>query len=314
MSTCLTPERTKMANAAFFDLLESGEAGVKKANVMMADYTRLQVLEDSFFRKILPMERATDAELVPQVDTDEAVMMFEREPGTPAAVSVPFGGATPNGIQIRGHRYKLTFDRIQSVKHQKDVDQLRTYRMDIRQVLSDNTVKKVLEKEDSRFIRVVNAILGPTAGTIVPFSGVAQWQDIYGGITRETLQDMAKIMPRTPSRLEASRCLVNNLTVREIMKWGRDEMGGDKSQDLLWNGWTEQRFMNLDWMVTIKQDLVLDDNIYMFGDPRFMGQSRSLYDLTMHVKSEAYWIEWFAYESIGATIGNTNSLALATFK
>lgn len=313
MNTCdLSPEQIKVANARFTDLIMSGDEGVKKANVMMADYTRYQVLEDSFFRKILPMERATDAELVPQVDTDEPVMLFEREPGSPAAVSVPFGGTAPAGLQILGHRYRLTFFRIMTRKFQKDVDQLRSYRMDIRQVLSDNSVKKVLEEEDTQFISTINDLLG-TVDTAVPFSNTVQWQTLYGGITRDNLQEMAKILPRTPSRLETSRCLINNLTVREIMKFGREEMGGDKSQDLLWNGWTEQRFMNMDWMVTIKQDLIPEDNVYLFGDPRFMGQSRSLTDLTMHVKAEAYWIQWYCYQSIGATIGNTNSVGRATF-
>lgn len=308
----MSPQQTKVANTLFTDLLLGGEEGVKKANVMMADYTRLQVLEDSFFRKILPMERATDDELVPQIDTDEPVMLFEREPGSPAAVGVPFGGANPAGLQVRGHRYALTFYRIQTRKFYKDVVNLRTYRMDIRQVLSDNSIKKVLELEDTYFLESVNALLG-SMGATVPFSGTVQWEEFFGGIDRNTLEEFLKVLPRTPSRLETARCLINNLTVREVMKFGRDEMGGDKSQDLLWNGWTEQRFMNVDWMVTIKQNLVPDDNIFGFADPRFMGQSRSLEDLTMHVRTEAYMVHWYSYESIGSTIGNTNSVCRGTF-
>lgn len=312
MPSKLTSGQIKAANHNFTELLLQGEAGVKQANVMMADYTRLQVLEDSFFRKILPMERATDDELVPQIDTDEPVMLFEREPGSPAAVGVPFGGTNPQGMQVLGHRYALTFFRIQTRKFYKDVIQLRTYRMDIRQVLSDNSIKKVLELEDTYFIETINALLGGM-GVTVPLSGTIQWEEIFGGIDRNTLQEFAKILPRTPSRLECARALVNNLTVREIVKFGRDEMGGDKSEDLLWNGWTKERFMDIDWMVTIKQTLVPDDNIFGFADPRFMGQARSLEDLTMHVRTEAYMVHWYSYEAIGATIGNTSSVCRATF-
>ena len=36
-------------------------------------------------------------------------------------------------------------------------------------------------------------------------------------------------MPRTPSHFEVETCLVNNIAIKELLKCGRDEMGGDFS-------------------------------------------------------------------------------------
>ena len=164
------------------------------------------------------------------------------------------------------------FDRIVTPRFVKDIDELRTWQMDIRQVLSDNAIKDMLAEEDSKFLTAVNsALVG--ADQTVPTSGVIQHETIFGGITRDTLQEAFKIMPKTPSHLEVNTVLVNNVTIREIMKFGRDEIGGDLSQELLTNGFSEANFMNAKFIITIKRDLVADDRMYFFADPRIIGKS-----------------------------------------
>jgi hypothetical protein len=97
------------------------------------------------------------------------------------------------------------------------------------------------------------------------------------------------------------------------MKWGRDEAGGDFSQDTLKNGWSEAELLNCRWIITIKRDLVADDSIYMFADPKFIGKNYLLEDTTMYIKREAYMLEFFAYETCGGTIGHTSGIARANF-
>jgi hypothetical protein len=205
------------------------------------------------------------------------------------------------------------FARIVTPRFTKDVDELRTYVMDIRQVLSDNAIKDMLAEEDSKFIQSINAVmLGPDVP--VPYNGnVKQWETIDGGITRETILDAFKIMPRGPSHLEVHTCLINNVTIKEIMKWGRDEMGGDFSQDIIKNGWVEANFMGVRWIITIKRDLVPDDSMFMFSDPKFIGKSYLLEDTTMYIKREAYMLEFFAYQTLGGSIGHSGGLARADF-
>ena len=305
-----SPASVQVLNEELYSQLET--PGMEK-NALDAvnEFTRVRVREDGFYRKILPAVQVANDELDRQVDTDKPVVVVDKEPGSPAAISIPFA-TLPISVYIRGPRYRVQFDRIITPRFVKDIEELRTWQMDIRQVLSDNAIKDMLAEEDSKFLTAVNtALIGPDV--VVPTSGVIQWETIFGGISRDTVQEAFKIMPKTPSHLEVNTVLINNVTIREIMKWGRDEIGGDFSEDLLRNGWSEMEFMRAKWIITIKRDLVPDDTMFFFGDPRFIGKSYMLEDTTMHVKREAFMIEFFCYETLGGSIGHTGGLARADF-
>ena len=302
---------TKLMNETFLSYLET-PGMEKRALDAVVDYTRYRMREEGFYRRILPPIQVSNDDLDQQVDTDKPVKIIEREPDSPAAISIPFA-TLPMNLYVRGQKYRVTFDRIVTPRFTKDVDELRTYRMDIRQILSDNAIKDMLAEEDRKFIAACNAAMGSAANTTVSQSGLVQWETIYGGITRDTLQDAFKILPRTISRLEVGTCLINNLTIRELMKFGREEMGGDFSQDVFKNGWTEQNFMNARWIISIKQDLVPTDSVFMFADPKFVGKNFILEDTTLYIDRKAYMLEFFAYETLGGAIGNTNSIARADF-
>jgi hypothetical protein len=306
-----TPAEARMVNEALFEQL--GTPGLEKRAIdAVNDFTRTKMREDGFYRRIIPPLQITNDELDRQVDTDKPVKVVDKEPDSPAAISLPFANL-PINIYIKGPRYRVLFDRVVTPRFTKDVDELRTWIMDIRQVLSDNSIKDILAEEDTKFLTAVNtALVGQDV--ILPTSGVAQFVGIGGGITRETMQDAFKVMPRTPSHLEVHTVLINNITIREVMKWDRDEMGGDFSQDLVRNGWSEQEFMNARWIITIKRDLVPDDHIYMFSDPKFIGKSYLLEDTTMYIKREAYLLEFFAYETIGGALGHYNGLSHVVFE
>jgi hypothetical protein len=304
-----------LADARVFNqtvLDQLGTPGMEKQAIdAIQDFTRWKMREDGFFRRILTPLPIGNSDLVRQVDTDEPVMVVDREPDSPAAISVAFG-ELPANIYIKGPRYRVFFDRILTPRFTKDIDQLRTYVMDIRQILSDNAIKDMLAEEDSKFLSAVNtALVGQDQ--VCPLSGVPQWQSISGGITRDTWQDAKKILPRTPSHLEVNTVLMNNITIREFLKWGRDEYGGDMAQDLAKNGWSEMEYDNSRIVITIKRDLVPDDSMYFFGPTNFIGKFYTLEDATMYIKREAFLLEFFSYESIGAAIGNTNSIARADF-
>jgi hypothetical protein len=305
-----TKSETQLINETLFDQLST--PGMEKQAVdAVNDFTRIKMREDGFFRRIMPPLTVSNDELDRQVDTDKPVKVIDKEVDNPPAQSIPFA-TLPSNQYIRGSRYRVTFARIVTPRFTKDVDELRTYVMDIRQVLSDNAIKDMLAEEDGKFITGVNsALVG--VNTIVPASGAIQWQTIAGGITRDTTQDAFKVMPSTPWHLEVHTVLINNVTIREIFKWGRDEMGGDFAQDIVKNGWAEEEFMNARWIITIKRDLVPDETIYGFSDPKFIGKNFLLEDTTMYIKREAYLLEFFAYETVGATIGHSGGLIRVDF-
>ena len=311
-SSIMTQEESKLLSQTIFEKLASRDSNLEKQAVdAVNDFTRTKMREDGFYRRIMPPIPLSNDDLDRQVDTDKPVKIVDKEPDSPAAISIPFA-TLPTNLYIRGDRYRVTFDRIVTPKFTKDVDELRTWHMDIRQILSDNAIKDMLAEEDGKFISAVNtALVG--AETTVPTSGVIQYKELSGGVTRSNLWDSFKIMPGTPSNLEVHSVLLNNITIKEVAKLNRNDMGGDLSEEIMRNGWTYSEFMGVQWIITIKKGLVPTGTMYHFADPKFIGKSYLIEDTTMYIRREAYFIEFFAYETLGGTIGHTSGLARVDF-
>ena len=318
MSTNLSQQESKLLNEALFEKLSSTDPIMQKEAVdAVNDFTRTKMREDGFFRRIMPPVPISNDELDRQVSTDKPVKVVDKEPGSPAAVSIPFA-TLPTNVYIRGNRYLVHMDRIVTPRFTKDVDELRTWVMDIRQVLSDNAIKDMLSEEDSKFMTAVHAAIGTSTSQTNATSGVTQWAT-GSQVTRDTLWEAMKVMPGLASSLETHTILINSVTIKDIAKLDRTEIGGDLSEDIMRNGWSEQNFMGVRWIVTIKgagqtvTDYVKDGNMYMFSDPKFIGKHYQLEDTTMYIRREAYMLEFFAYQTSGATLGHTGGLAGYTF-
>lgn len=311
MAANATQAEIQLLNETLFAQLET-PGMEKQALDAVNDFTRDKMREDGFYRRVLPPLTIANSELDRQAETDKPSKVIDKEPNSPAAMSIPFA-TLPRNVYIRGPRYIVSFDRIVTPRFVKDVDELRTWVMDIRQVLSDNSLKDMQAEEDTKFINSANALmLGPDVP--MPYNGnVAAWQTVEGGVTRESVLDALKIMPSGPAHLESQTILINNITIKEVMKWGRDEMGGDFSQDLLKNGWAEIEFMKNRWLITIKRDLVPDDSIFMFCDPQWLGKNFLLEDTTLWMKREAFMLEFFSYQTGGGAIGHAGGIARADF-
>ncbi len=297
------------SNKAFFGLINAGQ--VKKAQDMVTDFTRIRIRESSVFEKVMPSIKIGDNELTPQLGTDKNVKLVEREPASPAAITIPLG-TQPIQYYFRGDRYPIFFDRIVTPKFTKDISELRTYGMDIRQVISDNAILDMDFEFDRKMIAACQSIVG-IQGAVAPETGVIQNRKIIDplGITRNSLFEMRKILPSTFAHLETVTILVNNITIHDIAKFGRDETGGDMSESMFVEGFTTKRLLGVNWVVTNKTELVADNTFWLFSSPEFMGKSFVLEDVTLYLDKKAYNLEFFAYTERGATIGNPASVALA---
>jgi hypothetical protein len=320
----MTTTNTKAVNEAFLGMLDKGS--IKEAADAGSEFVRVYMREESFTDKVLPALLIGNDELDRQVDTDKPVKIIDREPNSPGGVSVPFG-QLPFNRYIRGPRFRVLFERIQSPRFTKDVDELRTYDMDIRQVLSDNAIKDMAAEKDGKFIGVIDTIVGTLGYATVTADEAASGANSgvptnlnsgkfrnyqltdSNGITRETLVEILKIQPATASRIETQTILCNSLTIKDVLKFGRDEMGGDMAEEVLLNGWTERTFLGVRWIITIKRDLVANNTFYLFADPKFTGKHFLLEDTTMWMKKEAFLLEWFCYQNAGLTIANLNAVA-----
>lgn len=302
----------RMVNESFVDKMTSGNpAFQKQAQDAVNEYIRVRIREDGFWRRILPPVQITNDQLDRQVDTDKPVKVVDKEPNSPAAASVPFA-TLPLNRYIRGPRFRVQFARIMTPRFTKDVDELRTYDMDIRQVLSDNSIKDMLAEEDGKAIATIDGLL-LGADVVIPETGVAQHVSIPGGVTRDNLAEAMKVLPRSIGHLNVATVLVNNITIWDIVKFGRDETGGDMAEELLRTGFAEREFLGARFIITIKTDLVPESTVYLFAEPKFLGKFYTLEDTTMYIDRKAFMLEFFAYETIGSSIANLAAIGRADF-
>ena len=305
----LSMEEVQLLNQTICDGLDSRDpVRFKEAEDALEDFTRLKMREKGFARNILPIQKVTNDQLDMQQHTSKPYKVFEMEIDSPAAVSVPLG-TTPRQYWIKSRRYAVGFSRILTPKFQVDVDELRTYRMDIRQVLSDNAIKDLLTEEDTKFLGQIDEML-IGAGMTQPFTGSVLYQQLSGGITRDSLWDSLKVLPNTPLSLEVQTILLNHITIKEYAKFPRDEMGGDLSADVMKNGvGVLEDVTGRRWISTIKKGLVPTNHVYHFADPKFMGKFLALADTTMYMRREHFMLEFWGYVYNGMTIANIGSAA-----
>jgi hypothetical protein len=302
---------TRILNQTLINGITSRDNNLQKeAADGMNTYLRIRMREDGFARRIINPDTVTEANLDRQVDTAKPTIVRDKEPNSPGAYSVPFG-TSPMGHYIRGPRYRVMFDRLISRRFTADVNTLLTYDMDIRQILNDFILKDIMGEEDRNFIAVADYIVG-TLNT--PNADLGSCQNLQvGSMSRTNLAYSMKGMPQTNRHLNAAVALVNNITIWDIVAFGRDDVGGNLAEEMFINGFGERQIMGLKWIVTIKTDLVPNDVIYHFAEKKYTGDFFILDDITVSTKNENYMIEFFGYECVGAAIANSAAVVRSQF-
>jgi hypothetical protein len=292
-----------------FDASEDGE--VKKASAVGTNMIRREIREQGFLRSILPPQKVTNEDLDRVVEHDRPVIIEDMEPRSKGAMTLPFGASTDSQWYY-GNKFVVVFDTITTPEWTKDINELRTYRMDLRQVITDNSLKDMQTEEDGRFIGLSDQIVGPVGG--VGASGVQQNFNIAGGLTRDTYVEVLSKLE--DQRLNNGVILMNRRTAKEFLKWDRSEIGGDLAEKLFKDGLTALTsavLFGVKHIFTIKRDLVPDGICYIYGEPGFTGRHYQLSDTTMYIKKEKDILRFSARETIGVTVANVASVARCNF-
>ncbi len=307
---------------AFYQLISDDsvtkEASMQKAASAVQAYTRTQVLEDGFLRKILPPIRITNADLDRSALHDRNVVVVDMENEQGNAISVPYGKLAAMEY-INAKRYEVPISRTQTKKFYKDISTFRTDRSDVRQILANNLTKILLAEEDSKFIGVVNYCVNDAGGadsSMTPGNQYWEIDDTTAGYpSREGFNDALNILNCVDNPMVCSTILVNASMVNQLQKWGLDEFGSNVAGEIVIKGWSERNLLGRRLVVTIKRNLVKDNEMYMFAEPKFMGKFFTIEDTTVHMEREdGTIIKFHARKEDGCAIGNTKSVAKATFK
>ena len=318
--------KEQMIDNGLREMLNDGRhESLEKVAQAANEVTRTQIREGSFANKILPPEKIGNERLTKTM-TEDLIVIDDLEPDSPGAKYVPFE-TVPEGEIITGSRYITPMVRIVTPMFTKDIDLLRTYDYPIRKMLTDNSIKDGMATHDRKFIQTVNSIVMNTeggAGTVHPVTQKLQLLD-FGGttepmggeISRKDFVDATKMLPagNANDKFIARNYLMlaHENTLRSILKYTRDEAGGDMSQDMLKNGLQDTTILGIKCISTIKKSLVPEGWVYFFAEPTFLGHNYMLTDWTMYLNKEAYFIKWFSYWLGGFSFGNIAGMALARF-
>ena len=313
MNDQATAQDLLMKKELIDDVLNSADGVVKKASAATSKATRTQIREEGFQRAILPFDMITNEDLDYLGDSELPGVWFELEPDSPPARTIPYD-STPNSFSYRAEKYIVLISVVTTEEATKNVNQLRTYKTDLRQIVSDNMLRDIHTEEDTSFMVTIDRL----AGSVVPLSALSSTEtqnvDLQGAVSRVNLKRAQSFL--TDRQLPAGVFLVNQRTANEFLGWHRDEVGGDMAETLLRKGLkaldTFEMF-GIPYISTIKNDLVLNGYMYQFTTKEFLGNALMLEDITVTIKKEYDIIRMRAQEQIGLTIGNTRGIQKLKF-
>lgn len=296
-------------NKVLLDLLQD-KATCKQAADEVRDYLRIRNREDGMTGKILPRTNITSANLDRQVDTPDPVVVNDIEAESAGAQTIPFG-VGPQTVMIDAQRYAVVFKRIESKRYQQDINRLLTWNMDIKEQLKDLLLKDIQYQEDAGFMGACKRIVG-ACNTVNELIDACQWTT-QGPLDRVSFAQARKGLEATNRNLNATVGLVNCLTVWDLPKLNRNEVGGDLAERMFTEDNVLTKVMGLRLVVTIKKELVQNNDLWQFADPQYLGDYLVLDDIILSTETINYWIEFFGYECIGMAIKNVAALCRTSF-
>lgn len=306
-------------------ITESEDGHNKEASSAASNMIRRRIREDGFARNILPSKTVSNDQLDRVPDHDRPVIIEDMEPGSKGAKSIPFGDSADTSLYY-GNKFVCSFNVITTPEFTKDINELRTYRMDLRKVITDNALRDMQTEEDYQFINTVDEIVKPAvgfgaggAGQVNPAAGAyataasaATTQNQYGVInaagnhfSREEYVHVLNMLE--DQSLNNGVVLMNRKTAKSFLTFNRSEIGGDLSQTLFTDGLTglqEAKIFGVKHLFTIKRDIVPDNTIYLFAEPDYLGRFYTLQDPTMYVEKKKDILRFSARETLSVTFAN----------
>jgi len=293
-------------------IVEAPDGHLEKISSASTETIRTEIREEGFLRKVLPPKTVTNSDLDRTVDHDRPLIIEELEAKSKGAISVPFNTPTDTAF-FYGPKGVIEFHQIKTPRYTKNINELRTYRHDLRKSIVEKALNDIQIREDGSLIKVVNRIVGSEGGQGA--SGYQQNFVLNGGISRSTFAEMKKKLGKL--RLNNGVFLMNTTTAIEFEKMQHDEWGGPEAQEVWRKGLVgainDGVISGVRHIFTIKDELVPDNVVYCFTEPAFLGRFYILQDVTMYVKKEEDVISMNATETIGLGILNVAGVVRCRF-
>lgn len=293
-----TKVSAQLLNQNFVRKLDEGRT--KEAQAEGTTFIRTKMRQEAFVREILAPVTLSDDEIDRDADTDLPKKIVEIEPDS-TATFVPFKG-TGKRTWFKGPRYEVFFGKTESRHFTKSKFELMTYQNDIRKILSDNSVKDMADEEDTHFYSTLTDIMvaNPT-------------QDIglAGGLTASNI--LTGLKSHVGRKVPVGKMLMTKELYYDVLGLPATSVGDDVASRHYNDGAeNEEKLWGVPVITTIKNDIVANNEIWIFSPENYLGNFFLLQDATLFIKQEADIIQFWSYAALGVGIGNTASITRLT--
>lgn len=292
----------RVYNSRFIGMVYGGQE--KKAEDMTNSFVRNLILQEANVREVMEPIPLEDSEIDRVSTTDRPMRIVEKEPGDEEtyATFVELTG-TPKAKWIKGDRYEIYFGKIVTPTFKKTKWELMTWRMDIRRIIADNSVKKMGDEEDKYFRRTLLTIVNANAA--VQRTGASAFTSNAFKRAFQAMDDR---------RRPIGKLLLTKRLFREAMDLPASAIGNDIASKHYKEGIdSEDHLWGIPAVVSAKTHIYDKKECWVLSPESFLGKFYLLQDATMFIEQKRDVISFDSYSAPGMGIGNNESIQHIVF-
>lgn len=292
---------------------------------------RDRLREASFAEAVIPPEDVDRSQCQTSPNHDGLIKMVPIEP-TSRAMAMTFRG-TPNVTFIRGQRVECAFYTIMSDMFQKPEQEFLAYDFPIAKVIEDNSVRDIGEIYDREFtIHIESAVQALQAeangGSVTTLNATAlqggappaEFSVAKGELARVATTDNATVLPlQKPDivrlkklldgrYLETKRLLLSKQDINDVLSWTVEDQGDKIQSETVVNGYKYNLLLGLEYVATIKTDVLRPGNVYAFTTPEFLGRAYVLNRVKFWIDKVINLLKFVCWKDVGMVIANIASV------
>ena len=296
---------TKEAVASMTDSFQDAlaEGNIKEAAITGSQFLRTIVRQESLAENIFDGTKKLEmTDLDPSVNTDSPRRIEEIEPDSYASAMQLDG--SPRRRWAKARKINIPFGKLASDKQTINKYKQMTYRMDLRAVLTNNQVYDIFDQADKFLFNHIEDLLAQSFAT-------GQALTPAGGLTKENIFLARKKL--LGARKRVGKIVMTESLFTDIMALDANDIGYASSDRLFNEGLVSQKSLwGMDFITTIKNDIIPDNVFYMFAPQEFLGYHYTLEHPSLFLKEEADTVEFFTWQVLGMAIAAHDAVVKVT--
>lgn len=290
-------------NALFVRSLRTGNIS-KIAQGITENVVRTRLRERGVFRRIIP-PKYVDASLLQRFkDSDLLAAVVDIEPlQSNTAFIATFGGLT--GMQqVYGKRAFVPIIKVATPEFEKPEEELLAYSYSVTQLIQNNAVRDIEEKEDVQGMKLTLAAIQSR----LPDSAISY----TGSISKQVLFSLAALIDQNLRTGDLSVMLMHKATFDDLFGASTSaDLGLNLATDVFISGYKHPTLLGFNYLVTKKSTIIKRGHVFAFSVPDYLGRFYLLSDAKFEIRTQRGVIYWSIWENIGLAVVNPNSVAIA---